>query len=279
MTQVSSQKAPPIKMQGIKTRLLPFIRENIAWDGEGAWIEPFLGSGAVLLNVRPKRAFAADTNTHVIRFYKGVQNGKITAESVRRHLVKEGNRLELAGEEHYYRVRERFNRIGDSHDFLFLNRSCFNGLMRFGRKGNFNTPFCRKPDRYRPALITKIANQVRWAAEAMEGRDWRFVCTDWKATLSHAECGSFVYADPPYEGRHSDFFNNWEADDALLLEETLKGLPCKFLYSMWSANRHRKNIRLHESFSGYTIKTHRHFYHLGATESLRGSMTEALVCN
>ena len=53
-------KAPPIKTQGIKTRLAPFIARHVAWDWRGVWIEPFLGSGAVLLNLRPPRAVAAD---------------------------------------------------------------------------------------------------------------------------------------------------------------------------------------------------------------------------
>ncbi len=272
-------KAPPIKMQGIKTRLLPFIRENIDWDGDGVWVEPFLGSGTVLLNVRPQRALAADTNRHVIRFYRKVQSGEVTPESVRAHLENEGETLRRDGEEHYYRVRERFNRQGSSHDFLFLNRSCFNGLMRFSKKGNFNSPFCRKPERFRPAYVTKIANQVGWAAESMAGRDWRFVCADWRVTLAGVGEGSFVYADPPYEGRFSDFFNEWSPDDMLELEKALKELPCKFLYSMWAENKYRRNNRLYRSFSGYTIKTHHHFYHLGATEALRNSITEALVWN
>ncbi len=52
-------KAPPIKSQGIKTKLAPFILGSIRWDGKGKWIEPFVGSGAVLFNAAPERALAA----------------------------------------------------------------------------------------------------------------------------------------------------------------------------------------------------------------------------
>ena len=54
-------QAPPLKTQGIKTKLTPFIASYIDWDWRGRWVEPFLGSGAVLLNIRPSRAVAADS--------------------------------------------------------------------------------------------------------------------------------------------------------------------------------------------------------------------------
>ena len=268
---------PPLKMQGIKTKVVPLIRESIDWDGEGKWVEPFIGSAVVLLNINPDRALLGDTNCHLIHFYQAVQRGSLTAESVREFLEHEGSRLLRDGEDHYYRVRERFNTTHDPYDFLFLNRSCFNGLMRFNSKGRFNTPFCRKPERFRAAYITKICNQVGKVADKMRGKDWEFVCADWTDTLNEVQQGDFVYADPPYAGRFTDYFNVWSDEDALQLEERLKALPCPLLYSMWSENKYRKNERLYQSFSGYEIKTFSHFYHLGATESLRNGMTEALV--
>ena len=57
-----SPKAPRIKTQGIKTKVVPLIAKSIQWSGEGRWIEPFLGSGVVALNVAPERALPADTN-------------------------------------------------------------------------------------------------------------------------------------------------------------------------------------------------------------------------
>lgn len=268
---------PPLKMQGIKTRLVLFIRDNIAWDGNGRWVEPFVGSGAVLFNVKPKRALAGDTNCHIIRFYQSIQSGLISGHSARRHLEREGCRLFEAGEEHYYRVRARFNEDHDPLDFLFLNRACFNGLMRFNGKGQFNTPFCRKPERFRRAYISRICNQIDSVANAMKGLDWKFVCSDWSATLDQVAQDDFVYADPPYAGRFTDYFNGWTDEEAEKLERRLKQLPCQFLYSMWAENKYGKNDRLYRSFPDHDIKTLDHFYHLGSTESLRNSMKEALV--
>ena len=275
--RTTTVQVPPLKIQGIKTKAIPIIRDSIDWNSSGRWIEPFVGSAVVPLNIKPERALLGDANPHLIRFYKAIQQGTMTTKTVRAFLEKEGERLLCDGEDHYYRVRERFNENGSPHDFLFLNRACFNGLVRFNRKGKFNTPFCRKPERYRPAYITKICNQVQRLTDIMEGKAWEFVCADWLIILSKAQKGDFVYCDPPYAGRYTDYFNSWTEADAADLEESLKALPCPFLYSMWSENKYRRNDRLHNVFSEYEIKTFSHFYHLGATENLRNGMTEALV--
>ena len=171
-------KAPPIKTQGIKTKVVPLIARSIRWCGNGRWIEPFLGSGVVALNIAPQRAILSDTNEHIINLYRNIQRGIINGPIVRLYLRREGALLFEKGERHYYAVRDRFNETGDSLDFLFLSRSCFNGMMRFNRTGGFNVPFCRKPERFRPALITKIVNQIQWARSVMDGKDWQFVVQD-----------------------------------------------------------------------------------------------------
>ena len=270
-------KAPPIKTQGIKTRLAPFIARHVVWDWQGVWIEPFLGSGAVLLNLRPPRAVAADSCAPVIDFYRAVQSGVITAAKAETFLLAEGNRLESKGAAHYYAVRDRFNDYGNPLDFLFLSRACFNGLIRFNRKGGFNTPFCKKPARFSRAYITKICNQIRWAGGAMDGRDWEFVCVGWQSTLAKATAADFVYADPPYAGRYADYYNQWREADAWQLAQALKEIPCRFLLSSWVENPYRRNDDLFKWFVGYRIVTFSHFYHLGATENLRHEMQEGLI--
>ena len=59
---------PPIKIQGIKTKLVPLIKDNIIMDKEMLWVEPFMGSGVVGFNIRPQQAIFADTNPHIINF-------------------------------------------------------------------------------------------------------------------------------------------------------------------------------------------------------------------
>lgn len=78
---------------------------------------------------------------------------------MRQFLEIEGEELRITDGDHYYKVRERFNKHGKSLDFLLLNRACFDGMIRFNRAGGFNVPFCRNPERFSKALIAKIVNQ------------------------------------------------------------------------------------------------------------------------
>jgi DNA adenine methylase len=270
-------KTSPIKIQGIKTKLVPFILNSIKWDGQGRWIEPFVGSGVVLFNAAPKRAIAADTNKHIIRVYQALQNNEITPNDLRKFLEREGHSLKEKGESHYYEVRSRFNESHSPFDFIFLNRSCFNGVVRFNSRGNFNVPFCRKPERFAQAYITKICNQAAWVIERMRGKGWEFIVQDWRETLSLVSKGDFVYLDPPYNDRHTDYFNRWSIDDADDLAEAIKSLKTGFAYSTWKQNQYRVNEHLVKHFIDYPTITTQHFYHVGSTAELRNSMEEALV--
>jgi DNA adenine methylase len=268
---------PPIKCQGIKTKLVKFIAKNIEWDGEGKWIEPFLGSGVVAFNIRPERALLADTNKHIIQFYQQVQKGVINKVTVREMLEDMGDKLSEGGVDYYYQIRSRFNKSGDSFDFLFLNRSCFNGLMRFNGKGGFNVPFGHKPQRFSKSYITKITNQVKTIGDIIKNRDWEFIVSDWKQTLSFTAYDDFIYLDPPYIGRHTDYFNTWNNEDAIELSQIAAALPCEYALSMWLENQYRRNTHVDEHWVDTRLITFDHFYHIGSTESLRNSMTEALL--
>jgi len=277
--QIAHVKAPPIKCQGIKTKLLPFIFSSIRWEDNGTnrWVEPFMGSGVAVLNLVPRRALLGDTNRHVINFYQAIQRGELSGESVREFLVCEGKKLLAQGADYYYEVRKRFNLEGSPYDFLFLNRSCFNGVMRFNSAGEFNVPFCRKPERFSQAYITKIVNQINWAARQMRGKDWQFRVGKWSDTLSEAKEGDFVYLDPPYIGRHVDYYNSWGHADARMLAQVAKKLLCGFALSMWLANKYRENTHIHQYWYGLEVRSCSHFYHVGSHESLRNEMEEALV--
>jgi DNA adenine methylase len=272
----SIPKAPAIKQQGIKTKLVKFILGSASWHGKGRWVEPFLGTGVVLFNAAPPRALAADTNEHVIGLYKGIQSGSVTPEVVRDRLEREGALLSELGEAHFYAVRKRFNENKDPLDLLFVNRACFNGVMRFNSKGAFNVPFCKKPDRFRPHLVSKICNQVQWMQKVLIGRKWEFKVQDWRETLCSVTSDDFVYLDPPYVGRHTDYFNQWDDEEAVELAEAVKRLPCAFAYSMWLSNTYRENSHM-KHFEGYDVAEFSHFYHVGSSEDLRNEMLEGLV--
>lgn len=272
---------PPIKCQGIKTKLAGEIRRIAGELPTGRWIEPFCGSISVALNIAPKRALLADTNIHIIRFYQDIQDGKISANTAREFLEMEGNALRFLGEDHFYHIRERFNSQPNSLDFLFLNRACFNGVMRFNRSGKFNVPFCRKPERFAPAYITKISNQIQTVAQAISQSDWIFEVSDFRNTIKKAGENDIIYADPPYTGRHTDYFNNWSANDEADLAEILAKNTGKFILSTWHSNEFRTNLEIKKNWArkNFHIFTRPHFYHVGATETLRHPMLEALITN
>ena len=267
----------PIKCQGIKSKLVRFIMASLNWDGTGVWIEPFVGSGVVALNVAPRRALLTDSNPHVIRLFQDISAGRMTPESVRSFLEMEGEKLRVFGDVYYYEVRDRFNAEPSSHDFLFLNRSCFNGMIRFNRRGHFNVPFGKKTERFSKAYVTKIVNQIRRCASVIANNDWRFEVTDWRDILALAKSSDFVYADPPYVDRHTDYYNSWDGDAQVSLMNTLKQLPCGFALSTWKENRYRRNTYVPTDSTDLVTLTENHYYYVGSKESLRHSMVEALV--
>lgn len=124
---------PPIKIQGIKTKLVPLIKKSVVMQPNSVWIEPFMGSGVVGFNIEPHQAIFADTNPYIIEFYKQIKSGAINPYVVREFLEHEGKLLEQGDDEYYYTVRTRFNTEHNPLDFLFLNRACFNGMIRFNK--------------------------------------------------------------------------------------------------------------------------------------------------
>ena len=105
---------PPIKCQGIKTKIVPFIKENVVRDENGTWIEPFVGTGVVAFNIAPKNALLCDKNQYIIALYQGVQNGTITSKQVRTFLEYHGKILEQQGATYYKKMRDEFNKNGEN---------------------------------------------------------------------------------------------------------------------------------------------------------------------
>ncbi len=270
---------PPIKTQGIKTKLVSWIIEQITFQIQGSWIESFMGSGVVGFNLRPKKAIFADKNPHLINFYNAIKKGEITSEKVRVYLEREGKKLSEKGELHYYHVRDRFNQTGNPLDFLFLNRACFNGLIRFNRKLEFNTPFGHKPQRFSKSYITKIVNQVRYVEECLRTFNWQFVVQDFRKTIMEATRNDVIYCDPPYIGRHTNYFDSWSEKDEHDLYQLLSNFEGKFILSTWYENRYRKNEFINKLWKDFYIITKDHFYHVGGKEINRNPVVEALVLN
>lgn len=270
---------PPIKSQGIKTKLVQWISTKVEPIEYERWVEPFMGTGVVAFNVRPKKALMCDSNPHLIKFYNALKSKEITALKVKEHLVIEGEKLLKSEGKHYYEVRNRFNEKGNPLDFLFLSRSCFNGMMRFNKKGGYNVPFCKKPNRFAQALVTKITNQVKNISQIIENGDYTFVCQDFQETLKQIQPTDMVYCDPPYIGRHVDYFDSWSEDEEKLLKQRLEDSGANFILSTWLSNKYRTNEYIFSIWKDCFISTKEHFYHVGGKEKNRNAVYEALLSN
>jgi DNA adenine methylase len=270
---------PPIKSQGIKTKLVPWIQSIVPTNFNGTWIEPFMGTGAVAFNVAPRRAILCDTNPHLVNFYSKIATGEITPEIVKDFLCREGEILLAKGENHYYFVRDRFNAEHSPLDFLFVNRAGFNGMIRFNRKGGFNIPFCRKPQRFAQAYITKITNQIAWVQKIIKAKEFTFKCQDFNKTIQDASPNDIIYCDPPYIDRHVDYYNGWDDVHERELFNQLSGFNGKFILSTWHHNDYRENEYVKSLWSKHYVFTQEHFYHVGGKEENRNPVIEALITN
>lgn len=277
---------PPIKSQGIKTKLVPWINDLILTSGaslNGRWIEPFFGTGVVGFN-SPMRGthIVGDTNPHIINFYRAMQSCEITQYTMRAYLERESHLLAHAddnGYAHFRLVRDRFNSEHSPYDFIFLSRAGFNGMMRFNRHGDWNIPFCKKPDRFAPAYITKICNQIEHVARVIKKKQWEFNNVSFAETIERAEPNDIIYCDPPYYGRYVGYYNGWTEQDEHDLFEALSRTRAKFILSTWHHNEFRPNEMVEQYWNHFNVTTREHFYHGGGHIENRHAVVEALVFN
>ncbi len=186
------------------TRVRPFLK----WAGgkrwlierhlalipefSGRYIEPFLGSGAVFFFLRPKKAILADVNADLIRTYSAIKSDHAEVE----RLLKLHH--DKHSETYYYDVREKHFSDDCAHaaHFIYLNRTCWNGLYRVNKLGVFNVPIGTKTSVVLPTDdFPRIASCLKTATVKI---------SDFEKTIDLAEAGDLVFADPPYTVKHNN---------------------------------------------------------------------------
>ena len=280
----------PLKYMGGKSKLLDFIKGAVPSSGvPGRWVEPFMGSGVVGLNLAmtasvSKQAIMNDTNQHVISLYQSIQNGDMTPETVAERLVETDERIRSTEGTYYYEIRDRFNNDHDPMDLLLLSRLCFNGLMRFNRKGGFNAPFCKNPERLTPDYIRMVAESVRRVADRLSEGIWEFRASDYKNVLDDVKSDDLVYLDPPYVDLSTLYHNQaWNIKNEEDLFEQVSSLNSSFILSTWESKNstrggYKENKCLKEIWSQrFRYVTTSHRYGVGPTADTRGGVVEALV--
>ncbi|MEW5785731.1 MAG: Dam family site-specific DNA-(adenine-N6)-methyltransferase [Bacillota bacterium] len=215
---------PPLKWAGGKRWLLPHLLPLWQPFRHQRLVEPFCGALAVALGLRPERALLNDINRHAVNFYLHLQTGLVPELPM------------LNDERFYYRCRERFNRlVGQGRDqsreaaelFYYLNRTGYNGLCRFNRRGEFNVPYGRY-------------GKINYTSDFLRYRDatasWSFTAGDFSSVP--LEDSDFVYADPPYDVQFTHYAKegfSWE--DQIRLTDWLSGHPGPVILSNQATTR------------------------------------------
>lgn len=199
---------PPLKWAGGKRWLVPYLAR--LWNPQRSrrFVEPLCGGLAAALGLMPERALINDINPHAINFYRWLKQGLRVSLKMRNEKA------------YFYARRARFNKLvregkAESREaagiFYYLNRTCYNGLCRFNRKGEFNVPFGRyKKIKYKTDFTEYVA--------AFAG--WEFSCGDFETVA--LEPDDFIYADPPYDVEFTSYAKEafvW--DDQVRLAEWL----------------------------------------------------------
>lgn len=270
---------PPIKINGIKSKLLPFIQSNLPHDyKKNTWIEPFMGSGVVGFNFAGIHAQFADINPHIIKFYTDLQNDNITPYELKSYLAEQSI-YTIKNPDHYYIIRDRFNKNPNSYDFLYLSRMCFNGIMRFNQQNKFNVPFSKNENRLTTKYITTLCEQIHKIQFKIQNNNWKFKVATFDEIIPTANKNDFIYCDPPYTGLNTNYYGNWKIENDQQMFQLLQQTQCNWMISNWKQRGQKINPLLETLYKDQIIKTQQHTYIVGGTKEKRPSITEVLIMN
>jgi DNA adenine methylase len=208
---------PFVKWAGGKRQLVPMILERLP-DSYDTYFEPFLGGGALLFATKPKKAIVGDVNKVLIDTYKQIGDDVSSLMAVLNRFIDEHNSAEDK-KEFYYKMRDDYNKkiLNEEYDlmtvslFMYLNKTCFNGLYRVNSKGLFNVPFNN-----RKTLNIYSKENLLEIAEYLNNVDIRN--DDFAETCKKAKRGDFVFFDSPYAPLKPESFESY-TKEGFALEE------------------------------------------------------------
>lgn len=194
---------PVIKWFGSKRPIAKTLAEHFRQCE--TYYEPFIGGGAMLPFAKSKFGFASDIIPELINLWNLIKSDpKFVADEYR----KRWHRLQIEGSPVYYEVRDSFNKTRNPLDFLFITRTCVNGMIRYNSDGDFNNSFHLSRPGINPDTLEQILFQWSKAIQSTT-----FLNVDYRECLASVKEGDFVFLDPPYGGTkdrytHSEFCLN-----------------------------------------------------------------------
>lgn len=268
---------PIVKWVGGKRQLLPEIRKYMP-KKITTYYEPFLGGGAVLFDIQPPDAVVNDINYELINLYNVVKNFPD-------ELIKDLGKYENTPE-YFYKIREldrnekeykKLSNIQRASRIHYLNKTCYNGLFRVNKAGQFNSPFGRYKN---PNIKNEIT--IRAVSKYLNEANIKFMCGDFKDSLKGIKKGSFVYFDPPYDpvsdssnftGYSRGGFNRNEQIRLKHLCDKLDEKKVKFLLSNSSTEF------ILDLYKGYKFEKIKAKRTINSNADNRGEVDEVLVRN
>lgn len=184
------ESKPFLRWAGSKRKLVPELRTFLPEDLiNRGYREPFLGAGSLFFAVGPSDAVLSDANHHLIACYRHVRdNPSLVNTYLRRHAG-------MTSKDYYYKVRSQYNRLGNSAAqaarFIYLNKTCFNGIFRVNKKDDFNVPYGFKEPPSLPSL-----DQLFIASRKL--RNTQLDVASFEVALESSSSTDFIYLDPPY---------------------------------------------------------------------------------
>ncbi len=268
------EQIPPfLRWAGGKRQLLPRLIELLPRDiSGGTYREPFLGAASLFFALQPRKAVLSDANDYLISCYAHVRDNWSAVNRALRFHARRTN------QEHYYKTRDQYNQsrysASQAARFIYLNKTCFNGIFRVNMRGKFNVPYGWKEP---PALPT--AEILEKASKAL--RHAVLLTSKFEESLEDATGNDFVYLDPPYPPLNGtayfthytmDRFTQSDQEKLAIMVLHLDQIGCRFLMTSADIPLIRK---LYKSFHIRSLPVTRFI----TCKAVRHTVSELVITN
>lgn len=274
LEKLKEETYPIVKWVGGKRQLMFELLKNMP-KSYNRYFEPFIGGGALFFELQPQNGYISDMNEELINLYSVVRDDVY-------ELIDDLNKHKVS-KEYFLKIRnldrtEKYNKLSDiqkASRFIYLNRTCFNGLYRVNSQGQFNVPF----GNYKNPKIVDAENLINCSKLL---KNTEICCADFSGILNKVQKGDFVYFDPPYVplNETSSFTSytkdGFDIDMQFKLRDVCDELDNKGVMFMLS-NSDTKLVN--ELYSNYEIKKVFASRAINANGNGRGKITEVLVRN
>jgi DNA adenine methylase len=273
---------PFLKWAGGKRQLLSEIKKYIPKSiNNYTYYEPFIGAGAVLFDLQPRKAIVNDFNTQLILTYQAIK------ENVEELIILLKKYKEMNDEEYYYEIRNldrdsvKFNKLKNVEKaarLIFLNKTCFNGLYRVNSQGLFNVPYGKYKN---PAICEELV--LRQINNYLNANEIKILNIDFEQAVLDADKNSFIYFDPPYHSPDKTNFTGYQAGGFgeeeqerlrnVMIKMTERGAKCLLSNSDTEYIRDLYNHNLFEIISVQAKRA------INSDSAGRGTVNEVLIKN